>query len=100
MEVADLVENMLLIAQAYGWRCTSHDVPRETMTFRRKGVRLDIQYARMTVISTLTHPKDGTSQLIRKRVSLSLLEQIFDNPRVHTSVGYRVKKSTNRNRWE
>ena len=98
----DRLEQIRLFAKAYGWREVSADHENGRLVYRRKGMKVEVLYntaSGLTVLSSLNHPKLGTTQMVRKRVTYALLEQIFDNPRTHTSIGYIEKKPTNRDRW-
>lgn len=53
--------------------------------------QVNVWFTRMTVGTSLKHPKKGKTQLFRKNVDESLLCKIFDNPRVHTGNGYYTK---------
>lgn len=44
------------------------------------------------VQTTLTHPKKGRHQLNRHSINWIALSKIFHNPRVHTGLGYYIKK--------
>lgn len=53
--------------------------------------RLNIYITKMTVGTSLDHPKKGKTQLFRRSVDKTLLTSIFKNPRVHTNRGYQKK---------
>lgn len=83
-------ENVDFIAKVYGWVA----IPTRDMfaSYRRKGTRINIwqdKFGTFTVGTALEHPIQGKTQLFRKRVSLKLLERIFEYPRVHTNKGYQ-----------
>lgn len=59
------------------------------LSFTKADVRINIYLTKMTVCTVVPHPKKGTNSLYRRNVSLELLKQIFENPRVHTNKGYR-----------
>ncbi len=41
--------------------------------------------------TSLDHPRQGKTQLFRRNVDLTLLREIFLNPRIHTDLGYQTK---------
>lgn len=92
-------ENINLLARVYGWT----RIPAFGMlSYKRKKARMNIWHTKkgsITVGTALAHPTRGKTQLFRKNVDSRLLESIFDNPRVHTRLGYQVKRPTNTRRW-
>lgn len=84
-------ENIEFMATVYGWvKIYASDM----MSFKRKGARMNIwfdKWGTMTVGTALEHPKQGKTQLFRRRVNMLLLEAIFENPRIHTNRGYQRK---------
>lgn len=60
---------------------------------------IDVKYSSRIVITSLTHPKSGKTQLVRDNVTYVCLIKIFNNPRVHTGNGFhqpiRKKKAIN-----
>ena len=50
--------------------------------------RFNIYYTTGTVATYLLHPRQGKTQLFRRNVSLGLLKEIFQTPRIHTDFGY------------
>lgn len=53
--------------------------------------RVNVWWTTWTVSTALWHPKKGKTQLYRREVDLPLLRRIFENPRVHTEVGYYTR---------
>lgn len=51
--------------------------------------RINVWFTTMTVGTYLEHPKQGKTQLFRRRVTEKELKLIFKNPRAHTGKGYR-----------
>jgi hypothetical protein len=51
--------------------------------------RFNVYYSTGTVGTYLNHPRQGKTQLFRRNVSLDLLQDIFNNPRIHTDFGYQ-----------
>ena len=54
--------------------------------------RINIYLTKMTVATCLNHPTKGPTQLFRRNVSISMLDEIFEYPRKHTGKGYYKKK--------
>ena len=95
MTIQALLEQVSLLARVYGWYRVKTSPFSGLISFKRKGVRLNIWYEKMTVGTCLEHPKLGATQLFRRNVSMRLLEEIFNNPRIHTGKGYRFKSRNN-----
>ena len=55
--------------------------------------RINVYYTTGTVGTCLDHPRQGKTQLFRRNVDLSLLAQLFRDPRLHTGTGYH-RRST------
>lgn len=94
------LENVEFNAKVYGW--VAIKAPDMFASFRRKGARINIwkdKWGTLTVGTAIDHPTQGKTQLFRKHVSLEMLERIFNNPRVHTRLGYKQKTFTNSRRW-
>ncbi|KAJ1476599.1 hypothetical protein T484DRAFT_1965386 [Baffinella frigidus] len=55
--------------------------------------RINVYYTTGTVGTCLDHPRQGKTQLFRRNVNLTMLREVFRDPRVHTDRGYqRVKR--------
>lgn len=63
-------------------------------SYRRGDVRLNFWLSTGTVGSYLDHPRQGKTQLFRRKISMSEVSDIFNNPRQHTGKGYHT---TNKN---
>ena len=50
--------------------------------------RINVYYTTGTVGTCINHPRQGRTQLFRRGVSLSMLPEIFRDPRIHTGTGY------------
>jgi len=96
---SQLVEDLKFLAEVYGWHFERHEVNSTELYFKKDGCGMTIWYAKMTVRTALTHPKQGTTQMYRKRVDMGLMEELFDNPRTHTNKGYLKKEKANRAAW-
>lgn len=90
-----MADHIIFVAQCYGWKRIEHDEKEKIIACRRDGVRVNIWYERMTVGTAMDHPKQGSTQMLRKRVSMEMLEELLNNPRLHTSSGYMLKKGRN-----
>jgi len=86
-----VVYNIIKLGGKYGWEHVDTQKNPPVVSFRRKGVRVNVYYTKMTVGTCLDHPTKKKTQLFRKNVSMGQLEKIFDNPRVHTGKGYYKK---------
>jgi hypothetical protein len=62
--------------------------------FSMPPVRIHVYYTTRCVLTHLNHPTQGTNELWRSDAYQTLqdLEEIFDNPRLHTGKGYRRAK--------
>jgi len=58
------------------------------LSFKKGVVRINVFYSTMTVATCIPHPTKGKTQLFRKNVSMTELDNIFKEPRVHTGKGY------------
>ena len=59
-------------------------------------VRINVYWTTGTVGTCLEHPRQGKTQLFRRNVDLSTLQQIFQNPRLHTGTGYHTRQGLKR----
>lgn len=83
------VDKIREIAHAHGWTEADHQENIKMISFRSEGCRINVYYSKMTVATSLNHPKYGSTQLFRKHVwDAATLAKIFDNPRVHLDTGY------------
>lgn len=91
-------EEIAVIARRHGWQKPKRQPNGDMMmTFVKGKQKIEVWPSRMTVATMLRHPKQGKTKLYRRSVSLDVMEAIFDNPRVHTTGGYkRGRKSTRR----
>ena len=80
------------LAKEKGWQVIDHQEDIYMISFwKPKTARINVYYSKMTVATALEHPTKGKTQLYRRGVGWKLLGKIFDNPRVHTPLGYREK---------
>ena len=78
------------IARKYDWHCIGTNCVM--VSFKKGDARVNVYWTKMTVGTCINHPSKGKTQLFRRKVSLRQLEQIFNNPRLHTGKGYYIKK--------
>lgn len=95
MNAQQLVEDICFLAEVYGWRLLRNvsarggNTPR--LVFTRSGTKMTVWHESMTVATILTHPHLGKTEMVRKRVTMDLMETLFINPREHTNRGYLKK---------
>ena len=79
-----------LIARQRGYKETYHNEASKVVSFcdAQRTVRVNVYYTTRTVGTSLSHPRQGKTQLFRRNVSNEELRRIFDDPRVHTGYGY------------
>ena len=76
-------------AETRGWEKISTEKSTAPMvSYRRDGARLNFWLSTGTVGSYLEHPRQGKTQLFRRKTSMNAANALFDNPRVHTGSGY------------
>ncbi len=88
----DRIEQIKEIAERHNWFFAKWQEDIKMLSFKKEGSRINIYITKMTVGTAVDHPRYGKGQLYRRHVSLDLLEQIFINPRVHTTKGYYLRK--------
>jgi len=59
--------------------------------YKKDDMRLHFWLTTGTVGSYLNHPKQGKTQLFRRKISFDEAEEIFVDPRIHLSKGYHSK---------
>lgn len=81
------------LAKKYSWIEEVAKEPTVLIFNRYAGGRqqVNVWYTTGTVATSLKHPNKGRTQLYRRNVDLELLAKIFDNPRIHTDLGYYTK---------
>lgn len=94
-----MVEDLKFLAEIYGWKFGWHKIEYSELYFRKGGVGLTIWYTKMLVRTVMTHPRMGNTEMYRKKVDMSLMEMLFDNPRVHTNKGYIKSKQAKEKVW-
>ncbi len=87
------VEELRLIAKQNGWKEIDHQENIGMISFtRNEHERTNVYYTKGTIGTCVNHPRQGKTQLFRRRVDLKLLRKIFAKPRVHTPMGYKFRK--------
>jgi hypothetical protein len=76
------------IAQSEGHEEIYFNDTSKVVSFARNGIRINVYWTTGTVGTCLTHPRQGKTQLFRRKADLTLLREIFRDPRVHTGSGY------------
>jgi hypothetical protein len=99
--VLDL-EEVRSLATSHNYQEIQHNPTSRVIIFRSNGggsMQINVYYTTGTVGTCLNHPKQGKTQLFRRGVvHLDPLSDIFQNPRIHTGVGYKLRK--NMNMWQ
>ena len=80
------------LALGAGYELEKHHVDNHLLIFTKGQVQINVYYTTMTVATALRHPRKGKTQLFRRHVGRKWLRKIFDNPRIHTGIGYRERK--------
>lgn len=93
-------DEVQFLAELYGWEVIKEEPKLSTVTLKRKGTLLEVNHAKMTVVSTLHHPRLGRTSLKRRSVDMEMLEDILFNPRVHTDKGEIVRSRQERKAWQ
>ena len=79
-------------------QCMSHAAPLQCLLApcllpNAMRQRVNVYYTTGTVGTCVDHPKQSKTQLFRRNQTLAGLSDIFNNPRVHTGVGYHRRHS-------
>ena len=92
MRGLDMLEKSAVrkLAKKHGWTEEVAKDPTVLIFNRYVGGKqqVNVWYTTGTVATSLKHPNKGRTQLYRKSVTMELLAKIFENPRVHTDLGY------------
>ena len=83
---------IMALAKRHGWKLEQEQKGIGLLVFVKDDKQVNVYTTKMTVGTALTHPKQGKTQLFRRDVSMQLLDKIFDNPRVHTGIGYKTRR--------
>lgn len=88
------LENIRALAKVHDYIEIEMNKESKLISFRKGSTRINVYFTTGTVGTCLNHPKKGKTQLFRRNVSMDQLNDIFDNPRVHTGTGYYRKHIT------
>jgi len=89
------IENVRRVARFADAKEIVHKVNEKLLSFSLRNnndVRINVYYTTGTVGTCIDHPHQGKTQLFRRCVTVQILKQIFDNPRIHTDKGYKRKR--------
>jgi hypothetical protein len=96
------LEDVRSLAASQNSKETQHNPTSRVIIFRSDNngrTQINVYYTTGTVGTCLNHPKQGKTQLFRRGVvNMEMLSDIFQNPRIHTGVGYKLRK--NMNMWQ
>ncbi|GAB4822344.1 hypothetical protein N2152v2_009390 [Parachlorella kessleri] len=87
------VEQVRWLAQEFGWYEVQCNYESYVIGFKRGNDRVNVYYTTGTIGTCLNHPIRGKTQLFRRNQSMNNLRKIFQDPRVHTGVGYYRRHS-------
>lgn len=90
----DKIIEIRRMAKKHGWWLVDHQVNIKLLIFQRGTSKINIYYSKMTIATTVDHPRVGRQQLYRKNITEDELKKIFKEPRQHTGKGYwnRIKR--------
>lgn len=80
-----------IIATKHGYVCFDYQENIGMASYSDGQTRINVYLTKMTVATCLKHPTKGATQLFRRNVTLSMLNEIFSYPRKHTGKGYYKK---------
>lgn len=76
------------IARLHKWKFIDYQPDSSMISFGKEiggsKARINVYYTKMTVGTSMTHPKKGKTQLFRKHVTPKFLKKLFENPRTHS----------------
>ena len=78
------------LAEEYGYRESKLVPESRVIVFHNGSTKINVYYTTGTVATSLNHPRQGKTQLFRRNMTLPDLKNIFQNPRVHSGVGYQM----------
>lgn len=87
----NIISRITELGKANGYEMTQSEISPPVLIFKKEDVQINVYYTTLSVVTILKHPIKGKTQLTRRSVSFTLLEDIFKNPRVHTGKGYYRK---------
>ncbi len=85
-------EEIIELAENHGWQLIDHQTNIKMLSFYKlisgSHSKINVYYSKMTVGTIISHPKKGRTQLFRRHITMSELDQLFIKPRKHTKKGY------------
>lgn len=86
-------EEVAEIAEKHGWSLIDWQESIYMVSFGKtfggSAARINVYLTKMTVATSIDHPKKGKTQLFRRHVvTEDELKDLFANPRKHTGKGY------------
>lgn len=91
-QIAPVGRRVTEICEKNGYEFLKYETDTGEIEFTSGNVKLTVWLTKMTVRTVMKHPKQGVTQMFRKRCSFDELDAICKNPRVHTGKGYKHKK--------
>lgn len=93
------IEKVRALAKRHGWREVRFNEESRVVGFEKQDssgsiTGVNVYYSTRTVGTYLDHPVQGKTQLFRRNQTMAGLRRIFEDPRVHTGVGYYTKGDT------
>jgi len=90
-DISKIVRGIKIMAKIHKWVFLEFQEDIGLVSFTKDDMRINIYASKMTVGTCINHPKQGKTQLFRKKVTPKEMNKIFKNPRVHTNKGYKRK---------
>jgi hypothetical protein len=90
------LSQLRITASCYGAEEIYFNDVSKIISFQIEYARVNVYYSTATVGTCLDHPVTGKTQLFRRNQTISMMASIFEDPRVHTGVGYFKSKSKKR----
>lgn len=87
--IDDRIKKINSIAVKTGYQSLGYQENIGMLSYKKGDARINVYCSKMTVATCMNHPKKGKTQMFRRCVDMELLQKIFDNPRIHTGLGYR-----------
>ena len=91
MVMNNRMELVVLIAEKSGWKYIDYQENIGMISFIKGSDRINVYLSKMTLSTSVTHPKNGKTQLFRRYITEQECREIFKNPRQHTNKGYYRK---------
>lgn len=98
-------ETLKCMAENYEWEFVCYQEKNVMISFKKnfdyskKPVRMNVYVlkssipgtTRLTISTSMTHPKKGNTQMFIKNVGMKTFLQLLENPRAHTGKRYQTK---------